>query len=200
MMKKTFIELLLSTGREGIEQVIVELGKLGFFDAPASTKFHLNKVGGLLEHSMNVCTVALRLRDMMVEMNPELEQQLPRESVIIASLLHDACKSDIYRPKVSYRKTHDGKWEQIPGYDADYSNMPLGHGEKSVIMLQMWGLKLTLDEILAIRWHMTAWELAFQSPEQKGYLNAARAKSPLCTIIQTADGLSSNILESSLVE
>ena len=200
MMKKAFIELLLSTGREGIEQVIVELGKLGFFDAPASTKFHLNKVGGLLEHSMNVCTVALRLRDMMVEMNPELGLQLSRESVIIASLLHDACKSDIYKPKVSYRKTPDGKWEQIPGYEADYSKMPLGHGEKSVIMLQMWGLKLTLDEILAIRWHMTAWELAFQSPEQKGYLNAARAKSPLCTIIQTADGLSSNILELSSVE
>ena len=200
MRKKEFVELLLSTKREGIENVIVQLGKLGFFEAPASAKFHLNKVGGLLEHSMNVCTVALRLRDMMVEMNPELELQLPRESVIIASLLHDACKSDIYRPKVSYKKTLDGKWEQLSGYEADYSNMPLGHGEKSVIMLQMWGFRLTLDEILAIRWHMTAWELAFQSPEQKGYLNAARSKSPLCTIIQTADGLSSNILESSSLE
>lgn len=195
MMKKEFIELLLSTGREGMEQVIVELGKLGFFDAPASTKFHLNKVGGLLEHSMNVCKVALRLRDMMIEMNPGLDSQLPMDSVIIASLLHDACKCDIYKPKVSYKRNSEGKWDQIPGFEADYSNMPLGHGEKSVIMLQMWGLKLTLDEILAIRWHMTAWELAFQSPEQKANLNAARAKTPLCTIIQTADGLSSSILE-----
>ena len=140
MKKKEFAELLLSTGREGIENVVVELGKLGFFEAPASTKFHLNYPGGLLEHSLNVCKVALQVRDTMVAMQPELEVKLPRESVILASLLHDVCKSDIYKPSVSYKKNSEGKWDKIPGFEVDYSNLPLGHGEKSVIMLQMWGL------------------------------------------------------------
>jgi hypothetical protein len=47
----------------------------------------------------------------------------------------------------------------------------------------------------AIRWHMTAWELAFDSPEQKSNLQMARDTAPLCTIIQAADGLSSALLE-----
>ena len=187
--------LLLSTAREGIEDVIVELGKLGFFEAPASTKFHMSRPEGLLEHSMNVCRVALRIREEMIDMRPELADKLPVDSVIIASLLHDVCKAGIYKPTITYKKNNEGKWDKLPGYEVDYSNMPLGHGEKSVIMLQMWGLKLTLDEILAIRWHMTAWDLAFQSPEQKANLNIARKTAPLCTVIQTADGLSTNLLE-----
>ena len=196
MKKKDFVELLLSTEREGIENVIVELGKLGFFEAPASTKFHMSRPKGLLEHSMNVCRVALRIREEMTEMRPELADKLPVDSVIIASLLHDVCKADVYKPTITYKKNNEGKWDKLPGYEVDYSNMPLGHGEKSVIMLQMWGLKLTLDEILAIRWHMTAWDLAFQSPEQKANLNVARKTAPLCTVIQTADGLSTNLLVS----
>lgn len=195
MKKKEFVELLLSTRREGIENVIVELGKLGFFEAPASTKFHLSQPGGLLEHSLNVCNVALQVRDMMIGISPELSERIPRESVIVASLLHDVCKTDIYKPTITYKKNNEGKWEKLPGYEVDYSNLPLGHGEKSVIALQMWGLKLTIDEILAIRWHMTAWDLAFQSPEQKANLNVARSQAPLCTVIQSADGLASNLLE-----
>lgn len=148
MIKKEFVELLLSTAREGIEDVIVELGKLGFFEAPASTKFHMSRPEGLLEHSMNVCRVALRIREEMIDMRPELADKLPVDSVIIASLLHHVCKSDIYKPTITYKKNNEGKWDKLPGYEVDYSNMPLGHGEKSVIMLQMWGLKLTLDEIL----------------------------------------------------
>lgn len=194
-MKKEFIQLLLSTGREGVENVIVELGKLGFFNAPASARFHLNRPGGLLEHSMNVFNVAMKIRDVMIQVRPDLETLLPKESIIISALLHDVCKSNIYRPCVSYKKNNEGKWDKIPGYEADYSGMPLGHGEKSVIMLQMWGLKMTLDEILAIRWHMTAWDLAFQSSEHKANLNAARENAPLCTVIQSADGLACHLLE-----
>ncbi len=40
-----FKELLLATKREGMENVIEKLEELGFFKAPASTKFHLNYDG-----------------------------------------------------------------------------------------------------------------------------------------------------------
>lgn len=75
------------------------------------------------------------------------------------------------------------------------SNLPLGHGEKSVIIALQAGLSLTKDEILAIRWHMHAWELPFQSYEAKSCFNVARESTPLVTLIQTADGLSSSLLE-----
>ena len=57
------------------------------------------------------------------------------------------------------------------------------------------GFELTDDEIIAIRWHMHAWDLPFQSYEAKSNLNAAKELSPLLTLIQTADGLSSAIIE-----
>lgn len=194
-LKQQFKEKLLSTNRDGMENVIKHLERLGFFSAPASTKFHLNTKGGLMQHSWNVCNTALMLREQMVTMKPELASQLPVESVIIASLLHDVCKSNIYKDAILNRKNDQGYWEKVPGYEVDYSSLPLGHGEKSVIMLLTLGLKLTKDEMLAIRWHMTAWELAFQSPEQKSNLQKAREIAPLCAIIQAADGLSTALLE-----
>lgn len=193
--KKEYIDLLRSTQRDNIEVVITELEDLGFFYAPASTNFHSNYKEGLLEHSVKVCKVGLMLREQMINMNPDLEVRLPAESVILCTLLHDVCKSDIYKPAVKKRKNHYGIWEEYKGYDVDYSHFPLGHGEKSVIMLLRMGLELTDQEIMAIRWHMTAWDLPFQSPEMKANLNAAKDKTPLCCIVQTADSLATNLLE-----
>ena len=193
--KDRFIDLLQSTGREGVNEVIDELESLGFFEAPASTRFHLNCEGGLLEHSLNVCDTALAVREVMIAKDESLRDLLPKDSVIIASLLHDTCKADIYKRVMKKRKNAFGVWEDVPGYDVDYSNFPMGHGEKSVIVLLCCGLALTDDEMMAIRWHMTAWDLAFQSPEMKGNLNQAKEICPLLTLIQAADGLASNMLE-----
>ena len=194
-LKLQFQEKLLATKRDGVENFIKHLERLGFFTAPASTKFHLSVKGGLMEHSWNVCNTALMLREQMILMKPELADKLPEDSVVIASLLHDVCKSNIYKDAILNRKNDQGYWEKVPGFEVDYSSLPLGHGEKSVIMLLTLGLKLTKDEMLAIRWHMTAWELAFQSPEQKSNLQKAREIAPLCAIIQAADGLATALLE-----
>lgn len=194
-IKKEFVSILTETGREGIESVIEEISELGFFEAPASSKFHLNHKGGLVEHSMNVCKTALAVRESMFALDDSLRELLPKDSVIIASLLHDVCKSDIYKPVIKKQKNQYGMWVDTPGYDLDYSNFPLGHGEKSVIMLLRCGLDLTDDEIMAIRWHMHAWDLPFQSADIKGNLNKAKEICPLLTLIQTADGLASGLLE-----
>lgn len=194
--REHFIEKLKSTKREGIENTIAELEGLGFFAAPASSRFHLNCEGGLVEHSMNVCNVALDIREVMIARDPSLAGKLPIDSIIIAALLHDTCKADIYKPAIKKQKNKLGIWEPVQGYDVEYSNFPLGHGEKSVIVLLRAGLKLTDDEIMAIRWHMHAWDLPFQSPDIKGNLQKAREICPLAVVIQTADGLASNLLES----
>lgn len=165
--KALFIELLKSTEREGIDQVIMQLENLGFFTAPASTKFHLNHKGGLLEHSLNVYRMAKMIVDNIAE-------DVPVDSLIIASLLHDVCKAEIYVKTIKKRKGQFGLWEEYEGYDVDYSDFPCGHGEKSVIRLLQFGLSMTEDEILAIRWHMGPWDLPFQSPESKNNLNIAK--------------------------
>lgn len=193
---KYLAEKLRATRREGIEVVLTKLYKEhGFFQAPASSAFHLNEEGGLVQHSINVYECAMKIRDMVVAQKPELAERLTDDSIAIAGLLHDVCKSDVYQLKEKFRKDANGRWETYTGYDVDYSRFPMGHGEKSVIMLLQMGLDLTDDEMMAIRWHMSAWDLPFQSNEEKSSLNAAREKCPLLTVIQAADGIASGILE-----
>ena len=193
--RERFIELLRGIEREGVEEAIKHIDELGFFEAPASSRFHLNQPGGLVDHSLNVCKVAMGIRDMMIQMDPSLAERLPVESVVIASLLHDTCKAYIYKPAIKKQKNKLGIWVPVQGYDVDYSYFPLGHGEKSVIVLLSAGFKLTNDEIMAIRWHMHAWDLPFQSPDIKGNFQAAKAACPLLSLIQAADGLASHMLE-----
>ena len=196
MNKEEFKELLLATKRRGIELVIDKLEELGFFKAPASTKYHLSNKGGLAEHSKNVYDAALMLREKTLEVRPDLEAQLSLDSIAICTLLHDVCKTDIYKEDILSRKNEDGYWEKYQGYKVDYNSaLPLGHGEKSVIMLLSWGLELKPEEMMAIRWHMGPWDLPQQSMEHKESLNAAKAKSALVSLVQLADGIASGLIE-----
>lgn len=86
-------------------------------------------------------------------------------------------------------------WEPQESYNIDYSNFPLGHGEKSVIILLRSGLDLSDDEIIAIRWHMGGWDLPFQSSEMIASNKKAKDVCPLLTLIHTADTLAAGILE-----
>jgi Predicted HD-superfamily hydrolase len=195
---KRFKDILSATGREGIDYVIEELETLGFFAAPASASHHLNVEGGLVKHSLNVYDEAMMIRTQQIAMRPEIAEYIPEDSVAIAALLHDVCKAEIYRKTVRSRKMIDGSWEKYDSWEVDQNTFPCGHGEKSVIQLLRWGLDMTDDEILAIRWHMGPWDLAFQSFEQKGCLNTAKDTTPLLCLVQTADSLASNMLESRL--
>jgi hypothetical protein len=69
---------------------------------------------------------------------------------------------------------------------------PLGHGEKSLIILQRF-IKLELYEMLAIRWHMGAWDLS--DVYGKYAFNEAVKVHPLVILLQTADLEATHILE-----
>ncbi len=193
--KEEFIELLRSTKREGIEDLLNDLEDWGFYEAPASAGHHLNENGGLVLHSLNTCKAALAVYEGMKTVEPYLANEVKRESVIIASLLHDVCKSDIYKRSVKKRKNALGQWEDAEAYKVTYKNFPMGHGEKSVIMLLCSGLALFDDEMLAIRWHMGAWGVNMNSYEDQRNYDTARLLYPLVAIVQTADSLAASIME-----
>ena len=114
--KEEILELLRSTEREGIEDVIGDLEAWGFFTAPASAGHHLNTEGGLALHSLNTCKAALAVWEAMKTLEPSLEHEVKRDSIILASLLHDVCKCDIYKRSVKKRKNALGVWEDAEGY------------------------------------------------------------------------------------
>ena len=101
-MKEEFIELLKSTNREGMENLLNFLEKSDFYKAPASTRFHGNYEGGLLEHS-------LKVYEIYKEKIKQSGLETPEASVIISALLHDICKTNFY--KVAYRNAKNARVE-----------------------------------------------------------------------------------------
>lgn len=178
LKKQRFIKTLLETGRKGMSNVLQELESRGFYTSPASSRYHLAYSGGLLVHSINVLDAAQGIAQMLPD------GVVNDVSLIIASLLHDVCKTGTYQIS-----------EETNKYYKVYSETPFGHGEKSVIMLQDWGLKLTEEEIASIRWHMGAWSLNLFSYEEVQQYNMAIEKYPLATVIQMADQFASKITE-----
>ena len=175
-MKERFLELLRSTKREGIEDLISFIEKTDFFIAPASTRFHGSFEGGLLEHSLKVYEIL----DYKIK-NNVIDLFVPEDTIIITALLYDICKVNFY--KVDYRnaKNSKGEWEKVPYYTVD-DTIPYGHGEKSVMMLSEY-IKLTSEEKYAIRWHM-----GFTEPKESyNTLGAAFKKYPLALLIHEAD-------------
>lgn len=186
--------LLRSFKREGMDKVIEYMENSDFTYAPSSTKFHSNYHGGLMDHSLLVMSTALRLREAMLDMNPELSSRLTVESTIISGLLHDICKIGFYMPKEKWKKDENNRWMSYTGYDV-VDTFPIGHGEKSVIILQELGLKLTIEEMLAIRYHMGLWSTTVDCGDANRAYFRAVEMCPLLCIIQNADFMSSNILE-----
>lgn len=193
--KQEFLDLLRSTKRDGVEDVINDLEDLGFFEAPASAGHHLNTAGGLVQHSLNTCKAALAVWEGMKKLDTSVGLEVEKDSVILATLLHDVCKSDVYKRTVKKRKNALGMWEDSEGYKVTYKNFPMGHGEKSLVLLLCSGLELTDAEMLAIRWHMGAFGLNMNSYEELRNYDTARMLYPLVTIVQVADSLAAGLLE-----
>ena len=193
--KEEFLQLLRSTKRDGVEEVIEDLESLGFFTAPASAGHHLNTEGGLVRHSLNTCRAALAIWESMKALEPSLENEVKRDSIVIATLLHDVCKSDIYKRTVKKRKNALGMWEDSEGYKVSYKNFPMGHGEKSLVLVLCSGLDLSDDEMLAIRWHMGAWGVNQNSYEDVRSFDTAQKLYPIVAIVHAADCMAANIME-----
>lgn len=147
-----------------------------FFVAPASASHHLACEGGLLAHSLNVCKRLLNQ-----------ERELPgigKDTLVLVSLFHDLCKAQTYKPDYWNRRQPDGSWQRELHYKFDVF-LPMGHGEKSVYLLMRYGIQLTNEEALAIRWHMGGWDNAVKGGSRD--LSTAQRITRLVTALHCAD-------------
>ncbi len=177
--------------REGSEALLAFLSeKSDFFTAPASTKYHSSYEGGLAQHSLNVYYC---LRDFLSR--PRLHEvygikEYTSEQIAIVSLLHDICKTDIYKVEYRNAKNERGQWEKVPFYRID-DMLPYGHGEKSVYMISGY-MRLSREEAMAIRWHMG---FSYGDPAERGTIGKALETYPLAFALSTADMEASYFLE-----
>ena len=186
-MKEKFLEIYRKNiTRPGADKLPAWLETTDFFTAPASTRFHLSRPGGLVDHSVHVYE---RLDNLVTD-----EEGYPGstfgedftisdETIAICGLLHDICKANFYTVEMRNRKNEQGQWEKYPFYVVD-DQLPYGHGEKSVYIISGF-MKLTREEAMAIRWHM-----GFSDTDFKGggfSVGNAFGKFPLAVLTHIAD-------------
>lgn len=150
---KTYEEidrLMLSTGREGVEDLLVYMQESGFYDAPASTRFHGAYEGALAEHSLNVLNCARTLAKAWLGKKWYEEHQ---DSIIICSILHDLGKcgqfgKPLYVPNI----LKSGKPSATQPFATNSDLMTLPHEIVSCIEATKF-IDLTEEEQRAIAWH-----------------------------------------------
>jgi HD superfamily phosphohydrolase YqeK len=156
------------------------LDKLGFFTAPASTKYHGAYEGGLFDHSLETATALVALTE---KLNLTWETN---QSAKIVGMYHDLCKYDNY-VKINH-------FDELVPVGIKYKHNPEviipGHGDKSVIIAQK-HIELTDEEIACIRWHMGAFET---DPKNWEYYGRAIEKYPNVLYTHTADMIASKII------
>lgn len=127
--KQEIIKLLRSTEREGIETLLSELERSGFYTHMPLGSSHHEWVGGLAQHSLDTYKAALqRVRMRHI-------QGVPADGLIIVCILHDLCKAYGLYPEI-------------------HKEFPDEHGMRSLRKINKMGFKLTDDEAKAIRNHM----------------------------------------------
>lgn len=192
--------------RDGAERLLQSIRKSDFYTAPASTKYHLSEEGGLLTHSIHVYQCLKQKKEAPIWC--DVLKNVSDETIAIVSLLHDLCKTYYYGIDYKNQKTydeekvrlansrdvkHDAKgdfiWETVPCYTVD-NKYPLGHGSKSVIFI-LQCMRLTMEEITAITWHMGA----YCDSSQWNELGQAYEKYPLALALHQADMEATHILE-----
>lgn len=163
--KDRIIRLLRSTNREGMDNVIDYLETNDFFEMPSSLLRHHNWEGGLAQHCLGV-----------YERLSKTGEDLPEDSKIITTLLHDICKAGkIYKDK-------DNEWKERKEGELEIP----GHGNRSVKILEKLGLEISQEEKRAIRWHMGGWKIG-EKPKEEIRDFFATKKSDLWRLLHNAD-------------
>jgi hypothetical protein len=157
--------------RNGITNLLEMLDKTDFYTAPASRMYHGNYEGGLVDHCLNVYQI----------LKEDTSSIYSQETIAIVALFHDLCKVGYYGTEMRNTKDAKGQWVKVPYYTID-DKLPFGHGEKSVYMISEF-LKLTVEEAMAIRWHMGG----FEPTQAYSSISKAYQEFPLAVFIHTAD-------------
>ena len=181
-----FENLVKLINRQGVDELMSYIIDSDFYTAPASTTHHGSFAGGLLEHSLNVCSCLMAKKDQPIW--KKAFENISEENIIVTALFHDICKTDYYIEDTKNVKI-DGIWTQQPFYKVK-DNMPLGHGETSVMILQKY-IKLETPEMYAIRRHMGSYEQS----ELWGTLGNAYNRCPFVLATHQADMEATYLLE-----
>ena len=152
-----------------------------FYVAPASTIYHESESSGLLHHTLKVINKIHELKYV------SSFSKVAIQDAVLVALVHDWCKIGLYeRYQRNVKNEETGQWEKVDAYRRMDPPVPLGHGAASLYLVRQY-FRLSLEECLAIRWHMGEYNVA---PNEMNELHYANEQYPLVQMIQFADRLS----------
>lgn len=174
--------LELVTGRSDSVRRFDEFlrSETAWLTAPASTRFHLAKPGGLVEHSVNVVRTLLRLREVLA---PETSE----ESCVIAGLYHDLGKVGL--PGQPYYLPWPKDWR------------PSRHGARYVVNRDLVYMDIATRSLFLVASHLT---LSSEEAQAIRYhdgqyieenRSVAHRECKLTLLLQYADNWSGEVLE-----
>ena len=184
--KQYMHNMLIGTGREGMQNLLNWLECNGFYNAPASSKYHMSKPGGLAQHTINVAFAAIDLAGAFFVGTRFPDPDL-LNSVIICALLHDIGKVGQFG-KPQYKKILRNAAEEnegLPPYATNKDLLYIPHEIRSVIIASKF-IDLTEEEQYAILYHNGLY----------GELNGFKNKeTPLQMILHFADLWACKVME-----
>ena len=144
--KALFDGELIKTKRDNIKELIECMEDGGFYESPCSGAHHLAEPGGLLEHSLNVLTLA---RDLA----RAWESTIPEDSITISALLHDLGKmGDHGKPNYAENYLKDGSRSSAKPYITNTDLVYIPHEVRSALIAERY-IYLSEEEERAILWH-----------------------------------------------
>ena len=168
------------------------------FTAPASTMYHGDWVGGLMDHSLAVLEAAYASTNLYLDTpDKKIVELFP-----LWIVLHDLCKCNCYERVNKNRKNPDtGKWETVECYSTRKDYVSENHGAESVSRIYelllasdkfKYALKCRLTECwrLAVCYHMGMYGLS--DADMINY-NNAKSKYPEVLLLHHADMVASQI-------
>jgi len=145
--------------------------------SPASTKYHLNREGGLLEHSIGVAETLLQLRAALA---PEISE----ESCVIVGLFHDIGKVGMPGKPYYLPEIKDGK--PTGAYTINPEIVAMGLSLRSLYLVSQY-IPLSDAEAQAIAYHD-----GMYVPEGR---SVAHKEEPLLLLLHWADMWTASVKE-----
>lgn len=146
-MRDRFNKFIEQVKRPGKDNLINYLEQSDYFKAPSSTQYHGSKEQGLLEHSLNVADLMLRVN------NIEKFKTTDIESTIICGLFHDLGKSTYFnKPNYLPNILKSGEVSKAKPYEHNSERLYIPHQVASIHILSQY-IELTEEETFAILYH-----------------------------------------------
>lgn len=183
-----------------ITHLINNLWEFGFFNSPASIKYHGNYRCGLAEHSIGVLYYLLKFYHEF----KDIRENFSLFDIFIAGICHDLCKIGLYlEVKIDPTSIPNGMEldKEQPRFVKNYNRRSLGHGEQSVWTFknleyliktnhqECENVEIKFEVIEAIRWHMGKYDISNYGDSE---FDKAKRNNKLVLLTHYADDLTSS--------